>query len=149
MAFNPYSRRPVEREVKSKTFTDGDDSFTLTFKKPGQIEKCAAVDTGNELVKRYLDSGLGWPPIGGKVVRITPMSVQNAALYAEMQPGDAQERYTVEEFVAFQAVLSDETWEQVSAFIVEVMTGSDPTPSGADTATPSESASGTPSGTPN
>ncbi len=147
------SQRPAAREAKTREFTDAVGIFSVTVRRPGQVERCSSLDKANDLIRRFLGTdttpGIGWPPIGGQAADVSPTMIQNAALYAAMQPDDAPERYSTEEWVAMQVVLADETWLAVNAFLAEVMQSKNPSRSGAaDTSSPSESASGTQSDTP-
>lgn len=149
MAINPFTKRPKERPVFTRTFEDDGATFTLTFRKPGQIENSAAYDLGEELVERYLGTdtkpGPGFPPIGGIAVHVTETALKTGALYAVMQPADAVERYSAEEFVAFQATLSDECWQAVASFSQEVRDGTASVPPTCEADTASSSASASPS----
>lgn len=150
--FDPYTRKSKPRQVSTRTFKDGGDEITLTFQPPRQIDRCAALDHASELIKTFIGTpeapGSGWPPIGGEAVDVTPTAVQNAALYAVMQPKDVQERYTTEQFVAFQVVLDFETWMQIAQFGQEVIAGAPVPIHGSGSETSCEPRSDTPKSTP-
>jgi hypothetical protein len=155
MAVNPFTRRPKVRPVFSRSFVDEDWAFTLTFKKPGPLENSAAWDRGEELNKRYLgdddSKGMDFLLADGTVVELSPTVIRNACAYETMQPRDAGERYRAEDFIAFQATLSDQCWQEVTDFAREVRKGATDVPptSGGATVPSSESASDTPNVTPN
>lgn len=143
MPFNPWALRPMPRPAQSRTFTDVAQgaTFTLTFRALNAVDAAAKMDRTDALVQRHITDGIDFPPVGGEVVKVSRALLDMAALLETMQPEDAGERYTAEEFVAMAYGLSSETWIAIQRFGNEVEQGAAKNGSGPDGNTSSVPAS--------
>jgi len=155
---NVWARPLQDRERFTRTFQDIDEQtggpkgepFTLTLQRLTEPEESRAFENRDALVARFVgdpENGIkpelaNFPPVGGKIISVTPRMCLNAAVVEIMQPKDLPEddRYDAQELIALRAGLSEVCRNELALFINEVKRSKKKAESASDEAGPSTSA---------
>lgn len=131
---NVWERRPQERTPQTRTFQDidettgepKDDPFTLTLWRLEEAEETRAFEIAAELTVQFVGDPKKkqkptheFPPIGGKIYKITSTMCLTAAMMEMMQPPSvaAEDRYTADEFLALRAPLSEQCRREIQEWM--------------------------------
>ena len=114
---NPFALRRPSRTIREVTLTDSnqpDIVIKMRLRALDVLDGANAESLSKELVATYITGNTPFPPIDGEALVLNPELILSACTIYFAQCGSDEDKFTVEELIAFTVTLP-EIWQQLVA----------------------------------